>query len=86
MRQRGQTTTFQTRLEISIVDVVSRLKVESYPGMETTNPSLPDYQLTLRGSTLVGRKEILTGDGQKLNHFITESQPSCHCQVHSFLQ
>jgi transposase len=31
---------------ISVVDVVSRLKVESYPGMETTNPGLPGYQLT----------------------------------------
>jgi hypothetical protein len=31
---------------ISVVDVVSRLKIESYPGMETTNPGLPDYQLT----------------------------------------
>jgi hypothetical protein len=31
---------------ISVVDVLSRLKVESYPGMETTNPSLPDNQLT----------------------------------------
>jgi hypothetical protein len=31
---------------ISVVDVISRLKVESYPGMETTNPGLPDYQLT----------------------------------------
>jgi len=29
---------------ISIVDVVSRLKAESYPSLETTNPALPDYQ------------------------------------------
>jgi hypothetical protein len=28
---------------ISIVDVVSRLKAESYPSLETTNPALPDY-------------------------------------------
>jgi hypothetical protein len=31
---------------ITIVDVVSRLKAESYPSLETTNPALPDYQLT----------------------------------------
>jgi transposase len=31
---------------ISIVDVVSRLKAESYPSLETTNPALPVYQLT----------------------------------------
>ncbi len=31
---------------ITIVDVVSRLKAESYPSLETTNPGLPDYQLT----------------------------------------
>jgi hypothetical protein len=30
---------------ISVVDVLSRLKIESYPGMETTNPGLPDDQL-----------------------------------------
>ena len=27
---------------ISIVDVTSRLKAESYPSLETTNPALPD--------------------------------------------
>jgi hypothetical protein len=32
---------------ITIVDVVSRLKTESYPSLETTNPALPDYQLAL---------------------------------------
>jgi len=31
---------------ITVVDVVSRLKAESYPSLETTNPGLPDYQLT----------------------------------------
>lgn len=31
---------------IAIVDVVSRLKAERYPSLETTNPGLPDYQLT----------------------------------------
>ena len=33
---------------INLVDVTSRLKAESYPSLETTNPALPDYQLTLR--------------------------------------
>jgi hypothetical protein len=31
---------------LSFVDVMSRLKVESSPGMETTKPGLPDYHLT----------------------------------------
>jgi hypothetical protein len=31
---------------ISIVDVVSRLKTESYPSLDTTNPALEDYQLS----------------------------------------
>src|SRR5574337_1223758 len=48
---------------ISVIDVVSRLKVESYPGMETTNPGLPDYQLTLRRAFLTsGLPETLTLD------------------------
>src|SRR6266513_2406325 len=37
---------------ITIVDVVSRLKAESYPSLETTNPALPDYQLALRRAFL----------------------------------
>ena len=40
---------------ISIVDVTSRLKAESYPSLETTNPALADYQLTLRRAFLTGR-------------------------------
>jgi len=48
---------------ISIVDVVSRLKAESYPSLETTNPALPDYQLTLRRAFLTyGLPETLTLD------------------------
>jgi hypothetical protein len=48
---------------ISVVDVVSRLKVESYPGMETTNPGLADYQLTVRRACLTsGLPETLTLD------------------------
>ena len=48
---------------ISIVDVVSRLKAESYPSLETTNPALPDYQLSLRRAFLTyGLPETLTLD------------------------
>jgi transposase InsO family protein len=37
---------------ISILDVVSRLKVESYPCLDTTNPPLEAYQLMLRRAFL----------------------------------
>src|SRR5258708_16710981 len=37
---------------ITIPDVVSRLKVESYPYLETTNPPLGAYQLMLRRAFL----------------------------------
>jgi putative transposase len=48
---------------ITIVDVVSRLKAESYPSLESTNPALPDYQLTLRRAFLTyGLPQILTLD------------------------
>ncbi len=48
---------------ISIVDVVSRLKADSYPSLETTNPALADYQLTLRRAFLTyGLPETLTLD------------------------
>ena len=48
---------------ITIVDVVSRLKAESYPSLETTNPALPDYQLTLRRAFLTyGLPQVLTLD------------------------
>jgi hypothetical protein len=48
---------------INLVDVVSRLKVESYPGLETTNPALSDYQLALRRAFLTyGLPETLTLD------------------------
>jgi hypothetical protein len=40
---------------ITILDVVSRLKVESYPCLNTTNPPLEAYQLLLR------RAELSTG-------------------------
>ena len=48
---------------ISIVDVTSRLKAESYPSLETTNPGLVDYQLTLRRAFFTyGFPEVLTLD------------------------
>ena len=48
---------------INIVDVVSRLKTESYPSLETTNPALADYQLSLRRAFLTyGLPEALTLD------------------------
>ena len=48
---------------ITIVDVVSRLKAESYPSLETTNPALPDYQLTLRRAFFTyGLPQMLTLD------------------------
>ena len=37
---------------ISIVDVTTRLKAESYPSLDTTNPALPDYQWTVRRACL----------------------------------
>jgi hypothetical protein len=37
---------------ITIIDVVSRLKVESYPCFDTTNPPLEAYQLMLRRAFL----------------------------------
>jgi hypothetical protein len=33
---------------INLIDVVSRLKLESYPALDTTQPSTADYQLVLR--------------------------------------
>ena len=48
---------------ITIVDVTSRLKAESYPSLETTNPALPDYQLSLRRAFLTyGLPQVLTLD------------------------
>jgi transposase InsO family protein len=48
---------------INLVDVTSRLKAESYPSLETTNPGLPDYQLTLRRAFLTyGLPQTLTLD------------------------
>jgi hypothetical protein len=37
---------------VTVLDVVSRVKVESYPCLHTTNPPLETYQLTLRRAFL----------------------------------
>lgn len=37
---------------ITVIDVVSRLKVESYPCLDTTNPPFESYQLMLRRAFL----------------------------------
>jgi len=48
---------------ITVADVVSRLKVESYPVLNTTQPSTEDYQLVLRrGFTTFGLPEHITLD------------------------
>ena len=48
---------------INITDVLSRLKVESYPSENRTNPSTADYQLTLRRAFLeFGLPERITFD------------------------
>ena len=48
---------------ISIVDVVSCLKAESYPSLETTNAALADYQVSIRRAFLTyGLPETLTLD------------------------
>jgi transposase InsO family protein len=48
---------------ITIIDAVSRLKVESYPCLETTNPPFEAYQLMLRRAFLtVGLPKRITLD------------------------
>ena len=48
---------------INIVDVLSRLKVESYPCLNQRNPSTPEYYLTLRRAFLkFGLPERITFD------------------------
>jgi transposase InsO family protein len=61
---------------ITIVDVVSRLKAERYPSLETTNSALPDYQLTLRRAFLVhGLPHILTLDHGTVFYATTTPSP-----------
>lgn len=48
---------------INVVDVVSRVKVESYPDVGATQPATPEYQLTLRRAfTTFGLPDRLTLD------------------------
>lgn len=48
---------------INVADVVSRLKVESYPAVDTTQPTTADYQLVLRRAfTTFGLPAHLTLD------------------------
>jgi hypothetical protein len=48
---------------INVVDVVSRVKVESYPDVGRTQPTMADYQLTLRRAfTSFGLPERITFD------------------------
>lgn len=48
---------------INVVDVVSRVKVESYPDVGRTQPTMADYQLTLRRAfTSFGLPEQITFD------------------------
>src|SRR5260370_3899424 len=61
---------------ITIVDVVSRLKAESYPSLETTNPALPDYQLSLRRAFLAdGLPQVLTLDHGTVFYDTTTPSP-----------
>ena len=70
---------------ITIVDVVSRLKAESYPSLETTNPALPDYQLTLRRAFLTyGLPETLTLDHGTVFYDNTTPSP-CPTRLHLWL-
>ncbi len=64
---------------ISIVDVTSRLKAESYPSLETTNPALEDYQLTLRRAFLTyGFPQVLTLDHGTVFYDNTTPSPLSH--------
>ncbi len=61
---------------INLVDVVSLLKVESYPGLESTNPALLDYQFTLRRAFLTyGLPETLALDHSTVFYDNTTTSP-----------
>jgi transposase InsO family protein len=60
---------------ITILDVVSRLKIESYPCQGTTRPALPDYQLALRRAFLTyGLPQQMTLDRDTV--FFDNTTPS----------
>jgi len=61
---------------ITIIDVVSRLKVESYPCLDTTNPPLEAYQLMLRRAFLtLGLPRRITLDHGTVFYDNTSSSP-----------
>jgi transposase InsO family protein len=61
---------------ITIIDIVSRLKVESYPCLDTTNPPLEAYQLMLRRSFLsVGLPRRVTLDHGTVFYDNTSASP-----------
>jgi transposase InsO family protein len=60
---------------ITILDVTSRLKVESYPCQSKTRPALPDYQLALRRAFLTyGLPQRITLDRDTV--FFDNTTPS----------
>ena len=61
---------------ITIIDVVSRLKVESYPCLDTTKPPLEAYQLMLRRAFLtVGLPRRITLDHGTVFYDNTSASP-----------
>jgi transposase InsO family protein len=61
---------------ITIIDTVSRLKVESYPCLEATNPPLEAYQLMLRRAFLtVGLPRRITFDHGTVFYDNTSASP-----------
>src|SRR5215471_10489651 len=52
---------------ITILDVVSRLKVESYPCLDTTNPAIEAYQLMLRRAERVSQPKSLEANFSLVN-------------------
>ena len=61
---------------INIIDVVSRLKVESYPCLNQRNPSTPEYYLTLRRAFLkFGLPERITFDHGTVFYDNTSASP-----------
>ncbi len=61
---------------ITIIDIVSRLKVESYPCLETTNPPLEAYQLMLRRAFLtMGLPRRITLDHGTVFYDNTSASP-----------
>jgi len=61
---------------ITIIDILSRLKVESYPCLDTTNPPLEAYQLMLRRAFLTtGLPQRITFDHGTVFYDNTSASP-----------